>query len=100
MPFILLSPTAQIGPGQAHTFPVSDTVKVIQFSPYLSQQGFTGVVSIEGSMAGTPGPNDWQTLITVTFSNRSGGLSLDIARNDQRICGFPYGNSIWTKNRW
>lgn len=73
----LLSAGAAIGPGPITNFPSSDNIRVFQFNPRTSQ-GFSGSVTIESSFAASPGNNDFQTIVTVTFTGHMNNFSLDV----------------------
>lgn len=73
----LISQSSVVGAGPITSFPGSDDVRIIQFTPQVGI-GFSGTVVIEGSYVPSPGNNDFQVLASVTFTNHLTNLSLDI----------------------
>ena len=72
----LLQAGAAIGPGPIQNFPQSDNIRVVQFN--VPQSGFSGSVVIESSYAASPGNNDFQAAVTVTFTAHKNNFSMDV----------------------
>lgn len=77
---LLLSQTGSVGAGPITNFPGTDNIRTFQFNPALGS-GFTGGMVIEGSYAANPGNNDFQTLISLTFTAATQNFSLDAETN-------------------
>jgi hypothetical protein len=76
----LLSQTGNVGAGSIQSFPSTDSIRTVQFNPAVGS-GFSGSMLIEGSYAANPGNNDFQTLVSLTFTGATSNFSLDIASN-------------------
>lgn len=72
----LLQPGAPEGAGPIANFPQSDNIRIFQFNP--KKTGFSGSVTIESSFTDSPGNDDFQTAVTVNFSNHKTNFSLDV----------------------
>ncbi len=73
----LLQAGAAVGPGPIANYPQSNNIRTFQFN-VDPNVGFSGSVTIESSYAASPGNNDFQTAVEVTFTAHQSNFSMDV----------------------
>lgn len=74
---VLISQNSLVQAYAPQTFPGTHSMRVIQFNPMVGT-GFTGAIVIEGSYAASPSNNDYTPIMSVTFTNHTQNLSLEV----------------------
>ena len=74
---VLLSQTGATGVGPITSFQSTDNIRMFQFVPQINV-GYSGAVLIEHSYAANPGNNDFQTMVSLTFTGATANFSLEV----------------------
>lgn len=81
---VLIQQNSVVQPYPAQNFPGSDSIRIVQFNPQVGQ-GFSGSVVIEGSFAAQPGNNDFNQILSATFTGHTNNLTLEVQSNAPTI---------------